>query len=251
MNFDYAAALANSNRNVRASWGNVGHSSQEEGAQVSRDRAFADVKPLVELSDVPEVKIVEPVEEVWYAHVLISETRNARGGWDLRTQSYATFDLALEAAMEKALVAGSGAVFCDAITIGRTNVAEVNSELDVTFVNDYANPERAHLVKEEETLASAPETPVTDGVFEDCGDAQQIIRDGAELTELADGKLVIVHGYMTYGQSHEYAGVWVRVEDEDGDIYDLPESEWTVDLATHHDQVYIRELRKSFNLIAA
>ena len=43
MNFDYSAALHNSNRNVRAQWGNVGHSTTTEGAEKSIERAFADV----------------------------------------------------------------------------------------------------------------------------------------------------------------------------------------------------------------
>lgn len=200
----------------------------------------------VDVMDPEPVKIVEPVEEVWYAHVLISEERNARDGWDLRTESYATFELALEAAMEKALVTGSGAVFCDAITIGRTDVAEVNAELDVTFVNDYANPERCHLVAVDETPAEEVKLVEGEFVLVDTRGDMIIVEDATwglsevtMITEDAGG-----HNWVTLQSAEGHSYFW-HIDD----AVERWGSEIGIQLAGIVDQAHMLNLRKSFNLV--
>jgi hypothetical protein len=62
---------------------------------------------------------------------------------------HATLAEALDAAKEEATPLKPAYVFCDAVTIGRTEIARVDHRGEVAWFNDYANPARRHLVPDQ------------------------------------------------------------------------------------------------------
>lgn len=162
------------------------------------------------LNAAPVVPVVEtPGSEygdVWHAHALISEERNAMGGWDTESVTFGNFDAALNAALELALITGRGAVFCDATTLGRmAAVAEVNSDLDVTYVNDYANPMREHLLTQSDRAVVAG----------------YLLPPEEMILENEAGELSVVVGF-----AEEDDVRWLMIEDESGELAEVSEDDW-------------------------
>lgn len=103
---------------------------------------------------IAEVLVELPVYKHYATHrrTLVSVTPRTPMGIAMGKVEHATFADALADAVREAARHGRTAyVFCDAITIGRTDIARVAPNGEVTYVNDYANPERREI--------SAPETP--------------------------------------------------------------------------------------------
>lgn len=103
---------------------------------------------------IAEVLVELPVYKHYATHrrTLVSVTPRTPMGISVKTAEHVTFTDALaDASREAAQHDKSMTIFCDAITVGRTAIAEVAPNGEVTYVNDYANPERREI--------SAPETP--------------------------------------------------------------------------------------------
>jgi hypothetical protein len=108
--------------------------------------------PVVSVAEVLE--LLEPIPFVAepYRHYLthrrvsVPVTPRTPLGIGVEKTEHVTFAEALEAAKEEAArTGGLASVFCDAVTIGRTDIARVSPAGEVTYVNDYANPDRLHL----------------------------------------------------------------------------------------------------------
>jgi hypothetical protein len=72
-----------------------------------------------------------------------------------RVTSYSVADALTHAAAQARKYGVDQGVYTDAITLGRTAVAYVSPDGTVRYVNDYANPERAHMVVGESVDAPA------------------------------------------------------------------------------------------------
>ncbi|MFE4681610.1 hypothetical protein ACFRNJ_12330 [Streptomyces sp. NPDC056721] len=109
--------------------------------------------PVVTVAEVLELLAPVPFVDEPYRHYLthrrvsVPVTPRTPLGIGVEKTEHATLAEALEAAKEEAARTGAlASVFCDAVTIGRTDIARVSPAGEVTYVNDYANPDRLHLV---------------------------------------------------------------------------------------------------------